>query len=497
MKAEHKVPSKIRIAIAPGDGIGPEIMHAVLEIFNAVGVGDVVEFSVAEMGEVVFDKGITKGITDEAIRTVESCGLLFKGPMGTPKGGGGKSINVTARKMWGAFANLRHFRTLPGVDTVYSRSGQEINMYVVRENVEDTYGGIEHRLTNDVVQCLRLISAPGCDQVCRFAFDTAKKLGITRVHCGHKANIMKLTDGMFLERFREIARTEKEIETQDVIVDALCMNLVMRPAAYQMVVLTNLQGDIVSDLCAGLVGGLGFAPSANIGEHIGIFEAVHGTAPDIAGRGIANPTSLLLSGLLMLRHVGLVRTAAIIENALLATLEAGVHTGDFGDKSTPSVGTLDFAGEIIDRIGAKPDSMPVRVPNQDQPQHTPPNQPGKPHMMRTLHVAERSLTGVDVYVHTTAFPADLAASVKPMCQGTPLSLAMVSNRGTQVWPTGSAYTECVDHACLRFEAKPGVSVDPKLVTQLAEMIGTLCPVVSVIPLQRFDGQRGYSLAQGQ
>ncbi|MCB9859135.1 MAG: isocitrate dehydrogenase [Phycisphaeraceae bacterium] len=487
----------MRIAIAPGDGIGPEIMDVVLAIFKAAGVNESIEFLPAEMGEAVFDKGITRGMTDEAVSTVESCGLLYKGPMGTPKGGGGKSINVTARKMWGAFANLRHFRTLPGVDTVYSRAGQEINMYVVRENVEDTYGGIEHRLTNDVTQCLRLISAPGCDQVCRFAFDTAKKLGLTRIHCGHKANIMKLTDGMFLERFREIARTENEIVSEDVIVDALCMNLVMRPAQFQMVVLTNLQGDIVSDLCAGLVGGLGFAPSANIGEHIGIFEAVHGTAPDIAGRGIANPTSLLLSGLMMLRHVGLVRTAAIIENALLATLEAGVHTGDFGDKNTPSVGTMDFAGEIIDRIGAKPDSTPVRVPSQDVPQFSPPSQPSKLRMMRANDTGERAMTGADVYVQTMKLPSDVAEAVKTVCQGSKFDLSMISNRGTQVWPTGSLYTECVDHSCLRFAARDNGTITQNDVLKLAEQIGTVCPVVSVVPLQHFDGQRGYSLAQGQ
>ena len=326
---------KIQIAQAAGDGIGPEIMAACLKIMEAAGVQEQLEFIPVEMGERVFASGDSRGMTDEAIEMVEKFGLLYKGPMGTPVGGGGKSINVTLRKTFGAFANLRHFQSLPGVDTVFSRAGVPVDIYVVRENIEDTYGGIEHRLTNDVVECKRLISAPGCDQVHRFAFKTAERLGIKTVHCGHKANIMKMTDGLFLERFKKIAQDHPGIETADVIIDALCMNLVLRPQAYDMIVLPNLQGDIVSDLAAGLVGGLGFAPSANIGDRISIFEAVHGTAPDIAGQGVANPTSLLLSGLMMLRHVGMLKQAATIENALLATLEAGIHTGDVPRRERP------------------------------------------------------------------------------------------------------------------------------------------------------------------
>lgn len=251
---------KLRIALAEGDGIGPEIVKAALRLFDAAGVMEHVEFVPVEMGERVFTKGDSRGMTDEAITTVEEIGLLYKGPMGTPIGGGGKSINVTLRKMYGAFANVRHFQALPGVETVYSKAGVPVDFYVIRENIEDTYGGIEHRLTNDVVECKRLISAPGCDQVHREAFETAKRLGIKKVHCGHKANIMKMTDGMFLDRFYAIGGDYPDIETGDVIIDALCMNLVIRPHEFQMVVLPNLQGDIVSDLAAGLVGGLGFAP---------------------------------------------------------------------------------------------------------------------------------------------------------------------------------------------------------------------------------------------
>ncbi len=367
--------AKLPIALAAGDGIGPEIMDAVLAVFRAAGVLDHLEFIDAPMGERVFASGNSSGISDEAIDAIEKTGLLFKGPMGTPIGGGGKSINVTLRKKFSAFANLRHFQSLPGVETVFSKAGVPVDFYVVRENIEDTYGGIEHRLTNDVVECKRLISAPGCDSVHRFAFETAERLGIAKVTCSHKANIMKMTDGLFLERFRHVAADHPSIETNDVIIDALCMNLVLRPDAYQMIVLPNLQGDIVSDLAAGLVGGLGFAPSANIGEGVAIFEAVHGTAPDIAGKGVANPTSLLLSGLIMLRHIGLAKQAAIINNALLATLEDGIHTGDVkGDK--PPVRTMAFAEAIAANLGRMPTSCPPRVVGtHDTVKHAAPPRP--------------------------------------------------------------------------------------------------------------------------
>src|SRR4249920_2638529 len=209
--------------------------------------------------------------------------------------------------------------------------------------------------TNDVAISRRIITRPGSLQVIRYAFEMAKKKGTKRITCAHKANIMKITDGLFLECFQEVAKEYPEIKSDDVIVDDLCMKLVTRPDLFDVVVLTNLQGDIVSDLCAGLVGGLGFAPSANIGDHICIFEAVHGTAPDIAGKNIANPTALLLSGITMLRHLGMMENAAIIENALLYTLENGIHTGDFGDRSIPAVNTTQFADAIIKNFGKEPE----------------------------------------------------------------------------------------------------------------------------------------------
>ncbi|MFZ4722077.1 MAG: isocitrate/isopropylmalate family dehydrogenase [Phycisphaerales bacterium] len=487
----------MRIALAPGDGIGPEIMNATLELLKAAGGSQAIEFVPVEMGKHCFDRGETRGMTNAAIETVEACGLLLKGPMETPKGGGGKSINVTARKMWNAFANLRHFRTLPGVMTPYSRSGVSVDFFIVRENIEDTYGGIEHRLSNDVVQCKRLISAPGSDAVHRFAFETARRMGIRKVHCGHKANIMKMTDGLFLERFKAVAADYPEIETADVIVDALCMNLVMKPQQYRMIVLPNLQGDIVSDLAAGLVGGLGFAPSANIGNHISIFEAVHGTAPDIAGKGIANPCSLILSTIMLLRHVGMMGTAARLENALLASLEQGVRTGDFGDAAKPALGTMDFVREVAQRLGQKP-SLITAVPDaEDRVTFKAPVKPFSAAAVHTFGPGKTEVVGADVYLDAAEGCQELAKHLQEVSQGTPFRLKLISNRGTQVWPTGSVYTDCVDYWRARFERVDGAIVAQPQTIDLLQRVAARYTVCSYELLRTFDGKPGFSMAQGQ
>ena len=491
----------LRIALAPGDGIGPEIMNATLDLFKAAGALNQAEFVPVEMGKAVFDQGNGRGMTDEAIRITEDCGILFKGPMETPKGGGGKSINVTARKLWNAYANYRHFKTLPGVETVYTKAGISVDFAIVRENIEDTYGGVEHRLSNDVIQCKRLISAPGCDQVHRFAFQTARKNVLSRVHCGHKANIMKMTDGLFLDRFKAAAKDFPEIETADVIVDALCMNLVMKPQQYQMIVLPNLQGDIVSDLAAGLVGGLGFAPSANIGNHISIFEAVHGTAPDIAGQGKANPTSLILSGLMLLRHICLGFEAATIENALLATLESGVRTGDFGDKSKAPVSTTEFTNAIIDRLGEKPRTVdPSPVPPKSDASMSRPPKPMGQQVIRTFKNVVTHVVGADIYLDTPLAPPSLAEEMSRSAQDTPFKVTLISNRGTQVWPIGSIFTECTDYYRVRFELKDGVApgaFGQSRCIALLDKVAEKFTVCGYELLRTFDGVKGYSLAQGQ
>src|SRR5436189_2138062 len=386
-----------KIAIAKGDGIGPEIMDAVLNIFDAAHVP--LEYEVVEMGKWVFDKGFSNGMTTEAQQTIESLGILFKGPMETPKGKGVKSINVTARKTWNTYANKRVFQTLHGVDTVFSKAGIPIDITIVRENIEDTYGGIEHMPTHDVALSRRFITRPGSMQVIKYAFEMAKKKGARRITCGHKANIMKLTDGLFLDVFNEVAKEYPELKADDVIVDDLCMKLVTRPDTFDVVVLTNLQGDIVSDLCAGLIGGLGFAPSANIGDHICIFEAVHGTAPDIKGKNIANPAALLLSGLAMLRHLGYMENAAVIENALLYTLENGVHTGDFGDRSIPAVNNTQFADAIISNFGKEPTvgAKPI-LPNM--PATTTQFQFEKNPMLVSEEMKEEKIIGVDMFIES-------------------------------------------------------------------------------------------------
>lgn len=480
---------QVAVALARGDGIGPEIVDATLLLLDAAGAMQHLRFEPVEMGRRVFDAGDPRGINDEAIRTIERCGLLLKGPMETFKAGGGRSVNVTARTMWSAFANVRHFKTLPGVPTVFSRSGLPVDFYVIRENIEDTYGGIEHRLTADVSSCLRLISAPGSDQVHQFAFETAERLGIQMVHCGHKANIMKLTDGLFLTRFRTVAARFPAIRTRDVHIDALCLELVQRPHEYHLIVLPNLQGDIVSDLAAGLVGGLGFAPSASIGRHISIFEAVHGTAPDIAGRGIANPTALILSAMMLLRHVGLLRLAAVIENALLASLEQGVRTADFGDPAVAPLGTTDFARAVAARLGDMPVAHPaVPVPAQDQPGWHPPPRPVSQPILRTNRSASARSVGCDVIIESADTPDALAQQLQAACDGSPVTLSRIWNRGTQVWPGGSVFTECVNCYRARFEwAGEAAGRDATAtVSQLLARLGQRVTVVAHLLLREFD-----------
>ena len=483
----------MKIAVAKGDGIGPEIMEAVLSIFDANQVP--LEYEVVEMGKWVFDKGYSNGMTKEAQETIENLGILFKGPMETPKGKGVKSVNVTARKTWNTYANKRVFQTLHGVDTVFSKANIPIDLTIVRENIEDTYGGIEHMLTHDVALSRRFITRPGSLQVIKYAFEMAKKKGTKRITCGHKANIMKLTDGLFLECFYEVAKEYPELKADDVIVDDLCMKLVTRPDLFDVVVLTNLQGDIVSDLCAGLVGGLGFAPSANIGDHISIFEAVHGTAPDIAGKNIANPTALLLSGISMLRHLGLMENAAIIENALLYTLESGVHTGDFGDKNIPALNTTEFAETIVKNFGQVPrvNAKPI-LPKM--PKTTTLFWLEKNAMMISKEMEDEQIVGVDMFIESTEQP-NLIAQKCELHGGLKFKLVNISNRGTQVWPTGSVYTNLVNQYNVRFESLDGKPLNQQDISGLYVSLSGDFKICSTELLNSWENQRAYSLAQGQ
>ena len=482
-----------KIAVAKGDGIGPEIMDAVLGIFEAAKVP--LQYDVVDMGKWVFDKGYSNGMTPEAQETIESLGILFKGPMETPKGKGVKSVNVTARKTWNTYANKRTFQTLHGVDTVFSKAGIPIDITIVRENIEDTYGGIEHMLTHDVALCRRFITRPGSLQVIKYAFEMAKKKGARRITCGHKSNIMKITDGLFLEVFHEVAKDYPELKADDIIVDDLCMKLVSRPDLFEVVVLTNLQGDIVSDLCAGLVGGLGFAPSANIGDHISIFEAVHGTAPDIAGKNIANPTALLLSGLGMLRHLGLMETSAMIENALLYTLESGVHTGDFGDKSIASLSTTEFAIAVIGNFGKLPanNPKPATAIHYVTPTHF---KLEKNPMLESIEMGQEEIVGVDLFIESNEQPTILA---EKMLKHTldKFKLVTISNRGTQVWPKGSVFTNLVNQYRCRFESIGDLPLTQEDVLELYKRVIQDYKVCSTELLNMWEGKKAYSLAQGQ
>jgi len=483
----------MKIAVAKGDGIGPEIMEAVLSIFTAAKVP--LEYEYVDMGKWVFDKGFSNGMTPEAKHTIEELGILFKGPMETPKGKGVKSINVTARKTWNTYANKRVFQTLHGVNTVFSRAGIPIDITIVRENIEDTYGGIEHMLTQDVALSRRFITRPGSLQVIKYAFEMAKKKGTRRITCGHKANIMKLTDGLFLECFQEVAKEYPEIKSDDIIVDDLAMKLVVAPQEFDVVVLTNLQGDIISDLCAGLVGGLGFAPSANIGDHIAIFEAVHGTAPDIAGKNIANPTALLLSGITMLRHLGAMENAAIIENALLYTLEQGQHTGDFGDKGTNSLNTTDFAKAIIANFGKEP-RMGAKPLLPNMPPTPTSFKLARNEMMVSGDMQKEYIVGVDLFIES----ADQPGMIAKKCQrhaGVKFNLVNISNRGTQVWPTGSVYTNLVNQYNVRFESLDGSPLHQQDVLGLYVSLSGDFKICSSELLNMWGDKKAYSLAQGQ
>jgi isocitrate dehydrogenase len=323
----------------------------------------------------------------------------------------------------------------------------------------------------------------------------AKQKGAQRITCGHKANIMKLTDGLFLEVFYEVAKEYPDLKADDKIVDDLAMQLVVKPDQYDVIVMTNLQGDIISDLCAGLVGGLGFAPSANIGDHISIFEAVHGTAPDIAGKNIANPTALLLSGLSMLRHLGYTENAAVIENALLYTLEQGIRTGDFGDRSKPALNTTQFADAIISNFGKKPEvgARPLVANNLETPAvcHLDRNP-----MMVSKEISEEKIVGVDMFIESTDQPDVIAKRCKHH-GGIKFKLINISNRGTQVWPTGSKYTNLVNQYNLRFEALNEQPLTQQDVIGLYVSLSADFKVCSLELLNMWDGKKAYSLAQGQ
>ena len=481
---------KIKIAVAKGDGIGPEIMDTTLSIIRATGAP--IDFEMVDMGKTWYEKGHSSGMTPEAKNTIEQLGILLKGPMETPKGKGMKSINVTARKMWSTYANKRVFKSLNGVETVFSKAGIPIDITMVRENIEDTYGGIEHMLTQDVALCRRFITRPGSLQVHKYTFEMARKKGAKKVTCGHKANIMKLTDGLFLECFYEVAKDYPEIIATDIIVDDLAMKLVARPNEFEVIVLPNLQGDILSDLCAGLVGGLGFAPSANIGDNVCIFEAVHGSAPDIAGKNIANPTALLISSCMMLRHLGMTSEAIAIENSLFSTLQQGYHTVDFGSGAEKQLNTTQFSDQIIKNLQLRD--------NPDVANHAFTVKHDKREVYQVLHTPDKVdsiVNGADFFIESTEQPKVIAHRFKDKLPEN-MTLIMISNRGTQVYPDGSLLTDCVNQFRVRIEREPGApSLTADDLLDFAKAMSRSIKICSIEWLMMYDGVKSYSLAQGQ
>jgi isocitrate dehydrogenase len=405
------------ITVIPGDGVGPECVQSALRLIEAAGAP--VEWEMCEAGASVFKKGLESGVPPETIESIRKTRVVLKGPLETPVGYGEKSANVTLRKLFETYANVRPVREMPNVPTPYS--GRGIDLVVVRENVEDLYAGIEHMQTPGVAQCLKLISRKGCEKIVRFAFELARSEGRKKVHCATKSNIMKLTEGMLKRTFEEIAPEYPDIEANHIIVDNCAHQLVKRPEQFDVIVTTNMNGDILSDLTSALIGGLGFAPSANIGNEVAIFEAVHGSAPKYAGKNVINPTAVILSAVMMLRYIGEFEAAAAIENALIVTLEEGkVRTGDVVGYDRCNT-TTEYTDAIIANLGRKPSQTFVREYRPIQlPQVT-----REPVMVRPQ---KRRVTGVDVFVEFDGTAEQLGNSMEQLTEGTALRLKAISSR---------------------------------------------------------------------
>jgi isocitrate dehydrogenase len=480
---------KTLVTLIPGDGIGPECVESARRIVDATGVK--IEWEVRHAGESVFKQGVPSGVPQDTIDSIRRTRCVLKGPLGTPVGYGEKSANVTLRKLFETYANIRPVKELPGVTTPYS--GRGIDLVVVRENVEDLYAGIEHMQSPGVAQCLKLISRKGCEKVVRLAFEFARSEGRKSVACATKSNIMKLTEGLLKRTFEEVAAEYPDVQSWHVIIDNACHQLVKKPEQFDVIVTTNMNGDIMSDLTSALVGGLGFAPSANLGSEVAIFEAVHGSAPKYAGRNVINPTAVIGSAVLMLRHLGEMAAAAAVENALLVTLEDGkLKTGDVvGYDSGKACSTTEYTAAIVANLGRTPKQWKAR-------ECRPLVMPKVPGEVAAVKPKTRRVVGADVFVETADLPAALGPVLAALAEGTPLKLKMVSNRGTQVYPDKGTLVDCVDHYRCRFVLRDGGGelADAHLLDLLARVAGKY-RWVHVEKLQEFDGQPGFTKAQGE
>jgi isocitrate dehydrogenase len=479
--------SPIKLTVLPGDGIGPEVVSAALKIITAAGV--TLEPDVQVAGAEAFKRGVESGVPADTIASIERTRLVLKGPLETPIGYGNKSANVTLRKLFETFANVRPVRELPGVKTPYA--GRHIDIVVVRENVEDLYAGIEHMETPAVAQCLKVITRPGCEKITRFAFEYAVAEGRHKIHCATKANIMKLTEGLVQHTFEDISKEYPAVEARHILVDNAAHQLAMHPEQFDIILTTNMNGDILSDLTSGLTGGLGFAPSANIGSDVAMFEAVHGSAPDIAGKNLANPTALILSAVMMLRHVGEANAASAIEHAVLVTLGSGVRTGDM-EGPRPASSTSEFTDAIISNLGKKSQLAKPREFKRI-------NVPAASKEVGHVNVKTRNVVGADIFIESLEQPAQIGTVLTRHTEGTGLELKVISNRGTAVWPEIGHGTSLVDAYQCRFVAAGPVAeeVTDAQILDLLERVSTAYRWVHIEKLQRFDGKDGFSKAQGE
>jgi len=479
------------ITVAYGDGIGPEIMDATLAILDAAGAR--IEKEVIRIGKEVYMAGHTSGIEDSSWDSLRRTKVFLKSPITTPQGGGYKSLNVTIRKTLGLYANVRTCQSYhPFVQTKHPK----LDLAIIRENEEDTYAGIEHRQTNDVYQCLKLITRPGCEKICRYAFEYARSHGRRKVSVMIKDNIMKLTDGIFHQVFKEIGEEYPDIEKDSWIIDIGAARLADTPEIFDVMVMPNLYGDILSDIAAQISGSVGLGGSANIGEHIAMFEAIHGSAPDIAGKGIANPSGLLLSAILMLNHIGQQDVATRIHNAWLRTIEEGIHTGDIYREATSRkrVGTAEFSTALIERLGKMPEILkPVDYkPERPQVEHDERPRTARPR-------SHKDLVGVDIFIDSTESPDRIAERAQRAANGI-LKLILITSRGVKVWPGGNPETFTVDHWRLRFRTgdKENPLVSHKTIIRLLEAFEREgLDFVKTEHLCNFDGKPGYSLGQGE
>ncbi len=477
-----------KITMAKGDGIGPEIMEATISIIKAAGAK--VEIEEIEVGEKVYLAGNSTGISKESWDTIRRNKVFLKAPITTPQGGGYKSLNVTTRKSLGLYANVRPCTSLhPFVQTKHPN----MDVVIIRENEEDLYAGIEHQQTDEVVQCLKLISRPGCEKIVRYAFEYAKAYGRKKVSCFTKDNIMKQTDGLFHQVFKEIALEYPEIQNEHWIVDIGTARLADTPEIFDVIVIPNLYGDVLSDVAAQITGSVGLAGSSNIGESCAMFEAIHGSAPDIAGQDIANPSGLLQGAVMMLNHIGQSDVATSIQNAWLVTLEQGIHTKDVFKNGTSKklVGTREFARAVISNLGKTPSVLKPLDFQQNYSFQL-------PKYVRKSR-AKKQLKGVDLFVHWSGGnPVELASYLKQI-EASDISLQMITNRGIKVWPDGFEETFCTDHWRCRFERISDNSELSNLdiIHLMQNAAATSLDVIKTENLYEFDGKRSYSLGQGQ